>query len=583
MLAQEKVIIYEAAFVFKNLFIRTDILIKDHDRVELIEVKAKSFDGEDHNDFLTRKGNISSGWRPYLYDVAFQKYVLSNAKPEYQINAYLMLADKNKKASVDGLNQCFPVICEGDRKKVRVRDGLTREDLGTEILIRINVDNIIENIFNGSDFIEKEDMSFVQWIDYLSKSLLKNERIRSGIGKKCRDCEFKCTVDDNEKGMKSGFEECWMNQVGLSREDFQRPLILDIWDYREKDRLIAEGKYFMGDVDQHEIVKKSEMSESLSKDERRWLQIQKAINQDDTPFLDIKGLNEVMKYWKYPLHFIDFETTALAIPVNKGLQPYEGVAFQFSHHQVEKDASIMHKGQYLNTDRGKFPSFDFIRALKTELEHDEGTIFRYHNHENTYLNIIYKQLARSTKAEVPDKDELIGFIKQISHSGGQTSDNWTGERDMIDLYQLVIKYYYNRLMGGSNSIKVVLPSVINTSKYIQDKYSQPIYGNPSGIPSLNFDRTTWIRYDQYGNIVNPYDLLPPLEQHYNDEQLSSLFTGLEIKEGGAAMMAYARMQFTEMPENEARAIQQALLRYCELDTFAMVLIWEYWASELEKA
>ena len=42
------------------------------------------------------------------------------------------------------------------------------------------------------------------------------------------------------------------------------------------------------------------------------------------------------------------------------------------------------------------------------------------------------------------------------------------------------------------------------------------------------------------------------------------------------MTAYARRQFSEIPEPERQATRQALLRYCELDTLAMVMIWEAW-------
>ena len=55
-----------------------------------------------------------------------------------------------------------------------------------------------------------------------------------------------------------------------------------------------------------------------------------------------------MSAWVYPLHFIDFETSMVAIPFNKGRRPYEGIAFQFSHHVVQKDGRIEHRGQYLN-------------------------------------------------------------------------------------------------------------------------------------------------------------------------------------------------------------------------------------------
>jgi hypothetical protein len=51
-----------------------------------------------------------------------------------------------------------------------------------------------------------------------------------------------------------------------------------------------------------------------------------------------------------------------------------------------------------------------------------------------------------------------------------------------------------------------------------------------------------------------------------------------IKEGGTAMLAYAKMQFCEMTEEERQSIIAGLLKYCELDTLAMVMIWEHWKS-----
>lgn len=53
----------------------------------------------------------------------------------------------------------------------------------------------------------------------------------------------------------------------------------------------------------------------------------------------------------------------------------------------------------------------------------------------------------------------------------------------------------------------------------------------------------------------------------------------ELRNGAAAMTAYAKMQFTHMSEYEKNAITKALLKYCELDTFAMVLILESWIND----
>ncbi len=47
------------------------------------------------------------------------------------------------------------------------------------------------------------------------------------------------------------------------------------------------------------------------------------------------------------------------------------------------------------------------------------------------------------------------------------------------------------------------------------------------------------------------------------------------------MMAYARMQFMDMSDTERNVIIKGLLKYCELDTLAMVMIWEHWQSNLK--
>jgi hypothetical protein len=57
-------------------------------------------------------------------------------------------------------------------------------------------------------------------------------------------------------------------------------------------------------------------------------------------------------------------------------------------------------------------------------------------------------------------------------------------------------------------------------------------------------------------------------------------TDENLANGGAALTAYAKMQFTEMNEEERTLVVKGLLRYCELDTLAMVIIYEYWLNEL---
>jgi len=179
-----------------------------------------------------------------------------------------------------------------------------------------------------------------------------------------------------------------------------------------------------------------------------------------------------------------------------------------------------------------------------------------------------------------DKHELIDFIKSITHSTGKSDDKWSGKRDMVDLWVLVKRYFYHPLTNGSNSIKQVLPAVLNESKILQKKYSKPIYGTKE-IESLNFTNHKWIEFKKDKTVVDPYKSLKPVFDEVKDEYLVQFLTDDTLSDGGAAMMAYAKMQFSEMSEIERKHVKEALLRYCELDTMAMVFIIEYFLSVIK--
>ena len=572
LLQQENVVIFEAAFQVDKFFIRIDILEKKGNVVNLIEVKSKSFDGNSSLDMLNKSGYLDSGWKKYIYDVAFQKYVLTLAKPDWNVKAFLMLTDKNSVTSVDGLNQKFLLRKhDKDRTYVEIVGDISPEGLGDEILTRINVDDLYEMINLGTDSKEPLPMGFTDYVNHLANHYWNDEKIIVPVHKDCGKCEFQTTPEEEQEGKISGFKECWSHQLNWVDQDFEKPLIFDIWNYRGKQKLMDEGTYHLDQVNINDIGADAEnMEDKLSTKSRQWVQIQKTVAGDSEPYVNIDGLREEMATWVYPLHMIDFETSTAAIPFYRGRRPYESIAFQFSHHIIYEDGTIEHKGEYINVERGVFPNFEFVRKLKDELSQDQGSVFRYAAHENTILNHIMVQLQESN--DVHDKEELIEFIKTITHSA-----NHTGDRDMIDLLEVVKDYYWHPMMKGSNSLKAVLPAVLNSSDYIKQKYSQPVYGKNSQIKSLNFDDGwKWIQLDEEEKVISPYKLLPPLFDDLDEENIEEFLMGDRLADGGAAMTAYAMMQFTEMTDGERERIIKGLLKYCELDTLAMVFIWEYW-------
>ncbi|SOC81603.1 protein of unknown function [Salinimicrobium sediminis] len=576
LLQRENVVIFEAAFKYENLFIRTDILVKKGNEVQLIEVKAKSFDPEDENLFVGKRGGLISGWKPYLFDVAFQRYVIQKCHPEWKVKSYLMLADKSKESPVEGLNQLFRIS-----KTAGNRTGITKkvnslEEIGGSVLGKINIDTILDEIEAGKHLCY-ENLNLEQSIEVFSKHYAADKLFNSPVSfSNCKACEFTATEEELVAGKKSGFRECWGSQQGWTEKEFARANIFGIWNFRWGNRLFEEGKIFLDDLDEDDIRVRPEAGK-ISASERQWIQVEKTRTGDSEPYILKEELRQEMSNWKFPLNFIDFETSATALPFNKGRRPYEQVAFQFSHHTLDEAGNIKHESEYIDFEPGNFPNFQFVRELKKALGKNNGSIFKYAAHENTILNAIFQQLKESKE---PDKEELMEFIKSISHSTSNSSEEWRGERDMIDLRVVVMDYYYDPHMGGSNSIKAVLPAVLNSSKYLQQKYSQPLQA--IGLSSMNFDpEHVWLQVEN-GKALSPYKMLPPLFADWTEEQLDATVSGMEnIADGGAALTAYGKLQYTDMPEEERLAIKQSLLKYCELDTLAMVMIWEYFREVVE--
>lgn len=575
LLQRENVIIFEAALQVENLFIRVDVLQKNGDHIDIIEVKSKSYDPENPEGFSKQNGELRANWVQYFYDVAFQTHVAKKYFKSSNVSPFLMLADKSVGAPSSGLNQKFLLVKKDNRTRCVQTQELTREDLAKRLLTLIDVDQEVQKILNTKN---ESGFSFDEQVKAFADAYEKDERIAPRVGMACKKCEFDISKTETNLSLKSGRRECWQEALRLKKEDWDRPKVFELWDFRSCHKSMAAGKFFLDELDETDIQLKIDNKPGLSRTERQLLQIKKTKAKDNEAFIDRKSLEAEMKTWKFPLHFIDFETTAVALPFHEGARPYEGVAFQFSHHVVDANGHVAHQGEYLHTTVGEFPSFHFLRALKKELEQDEGSIFRYSHHENTYLNFILNQLERSDE---PDRAELQSFLKTITRSKKDAKEQWVGERDMIDLCQMVKRYFYHPRQCGSNSLKYVLPAALNASIFLKEKYSKPIYGAANGIRSLNFKDYAWVKQDEAGEVIDPYRQLPKIFENCSADEIDLLFDEDELANGGAAMTAWAQMQFTEMSPQEREAIATALKKYCELDTLAMVMLYEYWRESLD--
>ncbi|MEO8649279.1 MAG: DUF2779 domain-containing protein [Acidobacteriota bacterium] len=572
-LQKENAVIFEAAVRHEGFFIRIDILVKSGDRLEVIEVKSKSYE-EGVSAFFGARGGISSEWKEYLYDVAFQKMVVQAAFPQADVSSYLMLADKAAVCPSNGLNQKFRVRTrENGRKYVELASALDEDELNDWILEKVPVDEACERIFAGTEMGDESSGPLHLRAAEYARIYERDERVTIPISRTCKSCEFRATEEEEKAGKISGFKQCWTASLNWTAADFSTPPIFDVWNlnYQRADKLISDGRLKISDITISDLTIK-EAERGLSQSQRQWLQIEKAQNGDPSPFIDKDGLRREMAGWKFPLHFIDFETATAAIPFNRGRRPYEEIAFQYSHHLVREDGTVEHASEYLDDRIGVFPNYDFLRALKCDLSADDGTIFRYAPHENTYLVKIYDQLMRDAE-DITDRDELCSFIRSITTrtTNGDANLSWNPPRAMVDMCELVKLYFYHPHTCGSNSIKKVLPAVLRSSDFLRDKYSRPTYGTE--IKSRNFNGGQCWFIVEGDEIKDPYECLPPI---FGCDIIDRLSDETDLKDGGGAMMAYARLQFEDMSADERREICDALKRYCELDTLAMVMIYEAW-------
>lgn len=570
-LKKDNVVLFEAAICYQDFFIRIDVLVKKGNDFEIHEVKAKSYDPMDPGIEKKRGGGLASGMLPYIQDVAFQTWVLRKAFPNTSIKSFLLMTDKSKDSKYDGMNQMFKISTKREIVEL-IPENINKVDLAKSILVDVAIDQYVEYVLKEPLEIPQGPVYFENAILDWAKHYKDDQKIKPVIGMHCNKCEF----ESNENSqLKSGFHECWKEAAGLTDKDFKEGTVLDLFNFRKKEDLIIQGVYKIHKVDRDLVGEFEDDPDinGLTSQQRQWMQIDGIPKDYDLGgfFFYTEFVAKEMSSWKYPLHFIDFETSAVALPFYEGLHPYEQVAFQFSHHVMEKDGSIRHANQFLCVEPGEFPNYKLVRELKKSLEKDDGTVFMWSSYENTILTTIGRQL-KEDKRKPDDSDALLDFIQAVTKNGA---------RGMVDLCKISEKSFYHPDTKGSSSIKKVLPALFKVSNHLISKYSEPIYGSPQGIESKNFKSDSgFIWIDKNDENHDPYKKLRVIAEDLLPDGITETEEGKVsiIAEGGAAATAYGRLQYEDLSKDARERIKTSLYRYCELDTLAMVMVVEAWKA-----
>jgi hypothetical protein len=561
LLTRENVTIFEGTIRHGNLLARVDVLRKRGNLVELIEVKSKSFDpADDKNSFLLKKGGLRTGWKPYLRDVAFQTYVLRLAYPGFEVRPFLLLVDPTQECSIDGLGTAIRVDRDSDgRAAVTVAPGFDVRALRPPLLRKHDVAAIVEGIVAGMVDPPTGMFTFREFVDQMSALATRGVRAAPVPRSQCRSCEFYGDPAGLPAGKLSGWAECMEERYPGRGDSPRTQTVFALYKNSKVDPHLKKGKVLMRELDEDDI--EGDASDTgITNPHRNRLQIKEAHEGIGARLLRKKTLRDAFASWRFPLHFIDFETSQPPLPFTAGRRPNQHLLFQFSHHVMDESGRIEHRTQCLVAEPGVIPNARVLRALRSALSNDQGTVIHWWDHESTILQKVAEQLLLGEEA---DRDELAEFATRLRSTR------------LFDLGRLAEQAVCLAGTDGRSSIKKVLPAVLRQSDYLKGRYSRPVYGTAE-MPSLNFP-AGWVWWREEGSAVrDPYTLLGQL---LSDAELDRAARGEDeasefVANGGAAMVAYGDLQRRDLPAAERRRLEGQLLRYCELDTLAMVMVYE---------
>jgi hypothetical protein len=527
-----------------------------------MEVKAKSYSSREGEAQFVGKQGLKSDFKPYLYDVAFQRHVLTQALAGMQVRCFLVMPDKAKTCSEDGVAQRLKLVRIGARRvNVDIDPSLRDGRIARELLAVVPVDQYLDRLIAEPMELGGHRRSFVDAVA-LMVEVVGGATITPLLGSHCKDCEFRVGTTQAAHHLQDGRLQCWSQATGSAPERFAKGTVFELCSFRRAGELVGHGTVALSEVSPADL-KLAAVPGAISASERQWYQCEEARGEVDGPLLMAAELRAKFAALVYPLHFIDFETATPAIPYHAGRRPYEAVWFQFSHHRAEADGRITHAAEAL-ADTAAFPSFDTLRRLREALG-DQGSVLHWWTHEATILSQVREQIA-ALEPPLSDQAELLAFIDSLLG---------TPERPgrLVDLGRHVAeKWVVLPGTQGRSSIKKVLPAILSSSPHLQQRYAQAIYGAPDGIPSFNFRDHAWVQRESSGQLIDPYKLLGG---YFDDPDLDEADDETDvIADGGAAMVAYGTLQGLDADTVRRGALRRQLLRYCELDSFAMVLAWE---------
>lgn len=154
--------------------------------------------------------------------------------------------------------------------------------------------------------------------------------------------------------------------------------------------------------------------------------------------INTEAIAESISILKFPLHFIDYETYASAVPKIDGVGPHQHVVFQVSIHTMQEDGSIEHH-EYL-ADQLELPKklIEYMQSVTG----DTGTYISW----------------RASFEKTQNKAMTKWFPQYAEYLNNMSIR-------MYDIEDIFKKDYMDYRFHGSSSIKKVLPVICPELNY----------------------------------------------------------------------------------------------------------------------
>jgi hypothetical protein len=540
-------LLHEATFAHDGLMARSDMVRVRGSIVDIIEIKSRSVEaGPDEladNSCLNK-----SDWEPYVVDLAYQVHVaalaLKAAGLSKTLRAWFYVPNKAGAASAEEVRSLFCLTQEAQGRRPEVTyKGKAGPGHKTSLIAILDASEAVSAAHPQEEAVPEA-------VSRLALGIQSGEWPSPQLGIKCHDCDF------NVPGQTSGFDQCWGTQARADHHLFTLGKLgfLEQANSGVVERIIRQAAPrppMVTDLQETDITGQG----SRASDWKRQI----LAVRTGKPYLSselAKNPSGLMRCLPvhYPLFFLDYEGTRCALPSAAGARPYGQVAFQWSCHVIDKPGAPIRHAEWLDTE-SEDPTVGFLESLQ-ELLGEAGTIY----HWGSYEVSITRELINTLRGD-RTKAGLVAWAD--SNWGHGTGKQAVSSERTLDLCDISRRHFYDAGMKGSHSIKVVLPVAWKnqTIRNLFPEYAKDRHGNPA---------------------INPYDALPALtllDRNPSDiTQLAELEELDIVKDGTGAMRAYEHVRYGLGAGNEAvrEDVRRQLLRYCQLDTAAMVMIWKHW-------